>query len=174
MPRRATAPGAEPEPEWGLTRDGHLWTSSHDRWIPWMAAISERLDAVYILNKDWSEAINSNSKLGNWEGHTVGVFLDPPYKNTSRTDSLYANDDGGAIAEAVWAWALEYGDLPNFRIAVCAMDGDFDLPEGWTAYHWRSHGLGGAKTEEGRRNEVVLFSPHCLRPESLAPQGKLW
>ena len=162
MGNRGHAPGGEPAPDWGVGDDGRLWLADGDRWIPWFAAVMRRLASVYVLNRDWEDALSSRSKLGDWDDATIGVFLDPPYRSERRADSLYAMDDAtGQIADAVWQWALEMGDRPNYRIAVCAMAGDYALPEGWTAYHWRSHGIGGARQEAGRREEVVLFSPHC-------------
>jgi DNA adenine methylase len=71
------------------------------------------------------------------------------------------------VAADVWAWAVERGTNPLYRIAVCAYDDGRTLPDGWTRHAWKAHGgYGSQGDKQGRANaerEVIYFSPHCLR-----------
>lgn len=70
---------------------------------------------------------------------------------------------GGGVADAVWQWAQEAGDRPNWRIALCGMEGDYpDPPAGWRVHLWRNAGGIGGRGAKNKPGEVVLFSPHCL------------
>ena len=149
--------------------------SGPDRWIPWFRALAARLEKVYILARPWHTVLGSRSLLGDFEGRSVGVFLDPPYLTRSRAANLYARDDGDQVFPAVWQWAKEYGGRPNFRIAMCGLDGDFDgVPAGWREYRWRGGGAIGGGTTEGKPDEIIMFSPHCLGSRPGKPrQGSL-
>ena len=137
--------------------------AEQDRWLPWFVALAERLSRIHILNRPWESICKSRSVAGDFDGRDIGVFLDPPYRTAGRNANLYAVDDGDNVADAVWEWAKEFGEKENWRIALCALEGDYpDLPDGWREYYWRnSGGVGGGKGE-GKAREVVLFSPHCL------------
>lgn len=148
-----------------------------DRWIPWFRQLADRLARVYILARPWDKVLGSRTLLGDFDNRSVGVFLDPPYRTTSRApnNALYALDDGDAIFPAVWQWAKEHGDRPNFRIAICGLAGDFDaIPPGWTEYRWRNAGGVGGGGGAGKADEVVLFSPYCVGGNApAAEQGRL-
>lgn len=143
-----------------------------DRWIPWFRQLAARLARVYILARPWDKVLGSRTLLGDFDGRTVGIFLDPPYRSANRSGSLYALDDGDAVFPSVWQWAKEHGQRQNFRIAICGLAGDFDdIPPGWTEYRWRNAGGVGGGGGAGKADEVVMFSPHCLgqRTESRQP-----
>ena len=78
-----TAPG------YHIDDAGRLVLAQQDRWVPWFAALSERLAEVYIINRDWQAVVGSPSMLGDTDGQTVGVFLDPPYRSEQRATGLY-------------------------------------------------------------------------------------
>jgi DNA adenine methylase len=61
-----------------------------------------------------------------------GVLLDPPYAHDRREKRLY-REDGADLSQSVRAWAIENGDNPALRIALCGWDGEHDMPRGWTA-----------------------------------------
>ena len=99
----------------------------------------------------------------------TAVFLDPPYPaEANRTNNIYGSDDL-TIAHAVREWALEHGDNPLFRIALCGYEGLWEMPANWECLAWRpGRGYGtSAKGKANRKRERLWFSPHCLKAEQL-------
>ena len=134
--------------------------------LEWMHALANRLRYVRVCCGDWSRVCGPTPtvKLG-----LTGVFLDPPYADTSgRQDDLYRVDDN-AVAHAVREWAIAQGDDPRIRIALCGYDGEHAMPESWDAMPWKAHGGYGSQGDgSGRANaarEMVWFSPHCVPAE---------
>jgi hypothetical protein len=99
----------------------------------------------------------------------TGVFLDPPYDDKERTKGLYA-EDGGSMSSEVRAWAIEHGENPKLRIALCGYKGEHEMPSAWECVPWKAHGGYGSQCEgAGRANsarERIWFSPACLRPDT--------
>lgn len=131
--------------------------------VAWFAALSERLRTVRIYSGDWSRICNA--KLAVRAGVT-GVFLDPPYADTAnRVEDLYRMDSL-SVAHAVRLWAVENGDNPNLRIALCGYAGEHQMPETWTEQSWSATGGYGRTTHavENTEKERIWFSPHCVSP----------
>ena len=95
----------------------------------------------------------------------TGVLLDPPYQHATRVKRLYHHDEAG-ISDRVRDWALEHGDNPQLRIALCGQDGEHDMPPTWTCHAWR-----GNSSARSRDLERIWFSPHCL---PVGKQRDLW
>jgi DNA adenine methylase len=99
----------------------------------------------------------------------TGVLLDPPYAS-ERDMGLYAHDSAD-VAHEVRAWAVENGDNPLARIALCGYEGEHEMPSSWEAVAWKAVGGYGCQGEgrgrENARKERIWFSPHCLRLPSL-------
>jgi len=139
-----------------------IW-SGHLRGI--MQRLSDRLRRVRICSGDWSRVCGPTPtfKLG-----TTGVFLDPPYSHAERQSDLYRVEM--QVATAVRDWAVEQGEDPRMRIALCGYEGEYEMPATWTAYRWKSkggYGSQGGEGGEGRLNserECIWFSPHCVKP----------
>jgi DNA adenine methylase len=95
----------------------------------------------------------------------TAIFLDPPYQ-TGEHAMRYAG--GGGVWEAAWAWALEHGENPLLRIAICGYDDGRSAPDGWQVLRWKARGGYGSQGKgRGRANagrETIWFSPHCLNP----------
>ncbi len=95
------------------------------------------------------------------------VFFDPPYLvETGRDPTLYTVDEDG-LANRVRAWALEHGDDPLYRIALCGYEGEHEMPDTWERVAWKSQGgyAGqGADELKNAQRERIWFSPHCRRP----------
>lgn len=124
----------------------------------WLAALGKRLRRVRVACGDWTRVV-SPAVLDADRGAPCGVFLDPPYDDGNME---YAAG-GAGVSSAVRAWALEHGDDPRLRIALCGYEGEHDMP-GWTVHAWKAHG-GYANQSEGEnqnaRRERIWFSPHC-------------
>ena len=134
--------------------------------LEWMHALANRLRYVRVCCGDWSRVCGPTPtvKIG-----LTGVFLDPPYADTAgRQSDLYRVDDD-AVAHAVRKWAVEMGDDPRIRIALCGYDGEHEMPDSWEAVAWKAAGGYGTQgTGAGRDNaarEMIWFSPHCLKQD---------
>lgn len=127
-------------------------------------ALAARLRRVRVCCGDWRRVTGPSVTFRH--GLTA-VLLDPPYAQDGRAD-VYAYES--QVFEDVRAWAIEQGDNPLMRIALCGYD--FDMPAGWQLVRWKAHGGYGSQGDgQGRANahrEVVAFSPHCLNPAELA------
>ena len=130
-----------------------------------MARLSDRLRRVRVCSGDWARVTGPSptTKHG-----ITAVFLDPPYSHAERDDRLYRVEM--AVADKVRDWAIEHGDDPLFRIALCGYDGEHAMPDGWQAHAWQPNGgygsQGDARGRENAAREVVWFSPHCVPTDS--------
>lgn len=131
--------------------------------LDWMRCLCERLRGVKVCSGDWSRVVTP-SALG--KGKNVGgrrptaVFIDAPYPHEGRDPYLYCEDDAEVWGQSQ-AWAVENGDDPELRIAVCGYSGA-TFPSSWREYAWKaSRGYAGADNEN-RRLERVWLSPFCL------------
>jgi hypothetical protein len=127
-----------------------------------MQALSDRLRRVRVCSGDWSRVCGPSPtvKLG-----LTGVFLDPPYSHeTGREDGLYRVEM--AVADEVRGWALEQGDDPLMRIALCGYDGEHEMPETWECVAWKAGGGYASQGDGSNLNahrERIWFSPHTLK-----------
>lgn len=141
-----------------------------------LEALSARLRGVRVVCGDWTRVVGgsvlwpSARKPGGGlsAGVMCGVFLDPPYSTEERESGLYRADSGTVAADAR-AWAIENGNHPALRIALCGYEGEHDMPRGWESVAWKAvGGYGSQSAKRGRENagrERIWFSPHCLKPE---------
>lgn len=129
----------------------------------WMNALSSRLATARVASGDWSRVCGPS--VTHKHGLTA-VFLDPPYSLEERS-AVYASESA-TVASDVRAWAMENGDNPKMRIALCGYDGEHAMPHSWPKVNWKAHGGYGSQGQgRGRENasrECIWFSPHCLRP----------
>lgn len=119
--------------------------------------LADRLRRVRVCCGDWTRVMG-DSTIGIDTAHGMtpcGIVLDPPYAHVGREKRLYREDED-SISGEVRAWALEHGDDPALRIALCGWDGEHAMPRGWTCIPWRSKGSG-----KNRGKERIWFSPHC-------------
>lgn len=135
--------------------------------VEWFLHLQERLRRVRVACGDWKRILGP-SVLG--KGKNVGgrrpcaVFLDPPYSHEHRDPYLYSNDDP-AISAQVREWALEHGNDPDLRIALCGYEGEHEMPSGWTCHAWKASRGYAAADNDNRAKERIWFSPHCLSLE---------
>jgi hypothetical protein len=127
----------------------------------YFAELAARLRRVRVCCGDWKRVLTPAVT----ERHGVtGVFLDPPYADGKLQYS--AGGIGSNIDAEVRAWALENGDNPKLRIALCGYEGDHLMPDGWSCVPWRArkgYQRADASGLHSGHNERVWFSPHCLR-----------
>jgi DNA adenine methylase len=139
-----------------------IFALSFDERIAYLRWLSERLTNVIIPCMDWKQLLDSKvgigiAGIGNGWGNSIGLFLDPPYQFNLRTSGLYRHENN--VSADVRKYALQHGDNPHFRIAVCGYEGEHDQlgREGWHAHIWK-----GKKGYGTKRPEIIWFSPYCI------------
>lgn len=127
----------------------------------YLRALAARLRRVRVCCGDWARVLTPS--VTTYIG-TTGVFLDPPYGQELR-ERCYSEDHD--ISQDVAKWAIENGDNPDMRIALCGYEGEHEMPKTWQCVAWKAHG-GYSRSERGKANrarERIWFSPHCLQPK---------
>lgn len=142
--------------------------------LAYLRDLAHRLRRVRVCCGDWSRVVTDGAlSFGGGRGARgeIGIFLDPPYLGSVRTEKLYASDDHH-VANAVREWALKNGDNPKLRIVLAgyAPEHEHLMPPSWRvhAYKGRSCFKGGGEGGQNVQNrelERLWFSPHCLQPQ---------
>jgi len=132
--------------------------------------LAQRLRRVRVCCGDWTRVLGPSVTFRH--GLTA-VFLDPPYEQQDRAD-VYGFES--RIFGDVRAWAIENGDNPLLRIALCGYSTDeIIMPPNWEAVQWKAHGgYGSQGNGQGRANaerECIWFSPACLKPSEEAKEA---
>lgn len=136
--------------------------SVKDLLLDYFYALADRLRRVRVCCGDWTRIMG---KSVTYLIGLTGVFLDPPYDQELRDSELYSEDEIG-LSSAVMKWAIDNGDNPLLRIALCGYEGEHEMPSSWSKYNWTASGgyglQGNDRGRENRDKEVIWFSPHCL------------
>lgn len=139
----------------------------------WFQRLADRLRDVRVCCGDWSRVCGPTPTF--LRGLT-GVFLDPPYADTAGRDPHLYTTDSLSVAHDVRKWAIENGDNPLMRIALCGYEGEHDMPETWDCLAWKAHGGysgQGSGSNQNKHRERIWFSPHCLRCEDVTERTNL-
>jgi DNA adenine methylase len=138
--------------------------------LAYLLQLCDRLRRVRVACGDWSRVLTPSVTFRH--GMT-GILLDPPYGEGEVDYAAGGNRTG--IAAEVRAWAIENGDNPGLRIALCGYGGQHDMPDSWEVHEWKAAGgyssTAGEETQGqlNRHRERVWFSPHCLKPNVAQP-----
>lgn len=134
--------------------------------LEWFKKLQERTRRVRVCCGDWKKIVTPSityKSKGLTSKELTAVFLDPPYDLSVR-DQVYKEDNN--IFKEVCQWAIENGDNPKLRIALCGYEGDHNIPDTWKIYTWKANGgFGNLGLDRGKDNaskERIWFSPHCL------------
>ena len=134
--------------------------------LAYFEQLAARLRDVRVCCGDWSRVCGPSVTF---KHGLTAVFLDPPYADTAkRADGLYAKDCQ-QVAHEVRQWAIENGDNPLLRIALCGYEGEHEMPESWETLEWKGKGGYDGQSADAdrigvnRAKERVWFSPHCVR-----------
>ncbi len=138
----------------------HALTKNIPQLIHWY---SQRMRNVVVTCGDWKRIITPTVRNATAR-HVVAVFLDPPYAVPDRDPRLYGVESQTVSAE-VRAWALENGDNPQLKIALCGYEGEHEMPASWQMFSWVAGGGMGNTRKNGKNlnrfRERIWFSPHC-------------
>lgn len=165
----------------GASGSGVHSNTANEGLIDWLQALALRLRRVRVCCGDWSRVVGPSvtHKIG-----LSGVFLDPPYDlrvvsnkevtgrdGAAPTDKLYEHHDND-ISRAVREWAIQNGDNPLMRIAVCGYEGEHEFPSTWQKVAWKANGGFGNQNQNtngaiNATRERIWFSPHCLNTPTL-------
>ena len=131
-----------------------------------MEALCERLRRVRVACGDWSRVMGESVTVTHG---VTAVFLDPPYGDEEHSVRYAAHS---SVGDAVRTWALEHGDHPLYRIALCGYEGEHRMPESWACVPWKAMGgygsQGNGRGRDNARRERIWFSPHCVRSDAVA------
>jgi hypothetical protein len=85
-------------------------------------------------------------------------------ENREQRDVYSINSNDGSMTAEIMSFCLENQDNPCMRIALCGLEGEYELP-GWQVMSWTGNsGMAKDKTGNVNRNlERIWFSPHCLK-----------
>lgn len=154
--------------EWGLKGDKRKPAIGRSKEafysLEWF---KDRLKNVMVLCGDWQRVLTP-VYLDHVCTNYTSIFLDPPYFHHDRTGDIYAVDHD--VWNDVREWALENGDNPKYRIALCGYVGEgVDMPDNWECYQYTVNGGFGnhgkeSQANKNRKREAIWFSPHCPRP----------
>lgn len=156
----------------GIQGDDHF-----ARLYSYFEALAARLRRVRVCCGDWTRVLGPSVTV---KHGVCGVFLDPPYDmrvvsnrqsgrdGAARSDALYSTHSNDVSAE-VRAWALENGDNPLLRIALCGYEGEHSMPTDWECVPWKASGGYGnqRRNYENAARERIWFSPYCLKGKQL-------
>ncbi len=137
--------------------------SLRNQFAVYIQILSARLRHVRILCGDWARVVKPSVTIR--RGLTA-VFLDPPYdQKIGRCKKLYNHETD--VSHPVREWAIDNGDNPLFRIALCGYEGEHKMPKTWECVAWKATGGYGNqrrnRTNPNRFRERIWFSPHCLK-----------
>ena len=121
--------------------------------------LTARLRSVRVCCGDWSRVTGDSVT---WRHGLTGVLLDPPYQDGNME---YVAGHGN-VSQDVAKWAIENGDNPLMRIALCGYEGEHDMPSSWECVPWKAKGGYGGQSKDhdnpNAKRERIWFSPHCL------------
>jgi len=133
--------------------------------LDWMLALSARLRRVRVCCGDWARVVTPSCTWKVGGGMMCGVLLDPPYSHELRDDRLYSVESD--VSAAVRDWAVAQSDNPRMRVALCGLAGEHKMPASWECVPWKAP-RGYSKTPKtGAQQEVIWFSPQCLKQAGL-------
>jgi DNA adenine methylase len=135
----------------------------------YLRQLAARLERVRVCCGDWTRVTGPSVT---WKHGLTAVFLDPPYSHAERDSKLYSHDND--VAADVRQWAIENGDNPQLRIALCGYDTEHGdaMPDTWRCGAGRRPAATVRKATAAAGptpGGSVWFSRHCLNPVDSLP-----
>lgn len=149
-----------------MVREGVHSAGMRENILTHMQQLADRLRFVRVACGGWERVCTKavTDGLG-----LTAVVLDPPYTDDLST-GIYTHSDP-RTANACAKWAVENGNNPLLRIALCGYEGQYrSIPSTWECVPWKAVGGYGNQREDGSNTnntrERIWFSPHCLKVDS--------
>jgi hypothetical protein len=146
-----------------------VWIRGYADVYDYFEALAERLRSVRVLCGEWHRVLgpSQTTALG-----LTGVLLDPPYSIRRCAEAVYGQEDRD-VAHQVREWAITNGLNRLLRIALCGYEGEHQMPADWTSVMWE-HSMGYSEHGggQGRKREVIWFSPYCLQAIQISAFGE--
>lgn len=125
--------------------------------------LGRRLRDVRVCCGDWARILKPSPTTR--EGVT-GVLLDPPYAGDRY---MVYSQDSMFLHHEVREWAVRHGGDPRWRIALCGLEGDYEMPTSWSCSAWKRRGgyanaAASSRARDDADRERVWFSPFCINP----------
>ena len=148
---------------------------THQGITEYFAALADRLRGVRVCCGDWTRVCGPTPTTK--QGLTA-LFLDPPYAAEAGRDNTLYRQESTTVAHAVREWAIEHGDDPKMRIALCGYEGEHVMPDSWECVPWKARGgYASQSTKHDNPNagrERIWYSPHCIKPKAVAERQSLF
>lgn len=168
--RRADAGVTKEMSRYGEYNEGTQGLRRSNTLLLTMQRIAERMRYVRRVCGDWRRVLTPSitTAFG-----VSAILLDPPYP-TDLHNMQYGTDNEDSIWYDAAQWAIDNGDNPLLRIAICGYttpEIDALFPASWERMRWQTNGgygnQGNGKGRENSKREVVFFSPHCQKQNQM-------
>ncbi|CEF49226.1 unnamed protein product [uncultured bacterium] len=143
----------EGDPEWYDPKIAGWWVWAMNRKLGGVPrsipSLATRLRYVGVASGHWSRICTD---VFTKAGDLTGVFLAPAVDGgipTDRYGDRWSTDLPEAISKDVRTWAVERGNDPLLRIALCGYEGEHKMPKDWLCH------------DQVRSKKRIWFSPHC-------------
>ena len=129
----------------------------------YMRKLQDRIRFVRVCNGDWKRVCTPT--VTHRHGLT-GLFLDPPYSiEKNKQTSVYGSmSKQHNLNDDMTEFLLENQNIDGFRIAICGLEGEYDLPNKyWECVSWMGNSGYADKTKNNNREkERIWFNKQCL------------
>ena len=138
----------------------------------YMRKLQDRLRFVRVCNGNWDRVC---SPTVTYRHGLTGLFLDPPYSlEKNKQTNVYGElSKQGNLNADLTKFLLENQNIDGFRIAICGLEGEYDLPKKyWDCVEWMGNSGYADKTKnKNREKERIWFNKQCINPNK-RPVGR--
>jgi len=138
----------------------------------YMRKLQDRLRFVRVCNGDWMRVC---SPTVTYRHGLTGLFLDPPYSlEKNRQANVYGElSKQGNLNADLTKFLLENQNIDGLRVAICGLEGEYDLPKKyWDCVEWMGNsGYADKTVNKNREKERIWFNKQCIDPNK-RPVGR--
>ena len=138
----------------------------------YMRKLQDRFRFVRVCNGDWMRVC---SPTVTYRHGLTGLFLDPPYSlEKNKQTNVYGElSKQGNLNADLTKFLLENQNIDGLRVAICGLEGEYDLPKKyWDCVEWMGNSGYADKTKnKNREKERIWFNKQCINPNK-RPVGR--